>query len=123
MSVSRSADSLDRRLQRGPSAGATTCSLEDFLDRRRLCVLSEPSEQILLERHAGGRGSASERGVDIIGNVFDLDARHNRTLAPIWRQNMKIDAIAGTWSWPMRLRHDQSSFAIVATAAESERTV
>ena len=95
MSVSFSADGLDRGLQRGPSAGATTSSLEDFLDRRRLCVLSEPREQILLERHAGGRGSASERGVDVIGNVFDLDARHNGMLAPIWCQDMKIGAIAG----------------------------
>lgn len=49
-------------------------------------VLDEAAEQVLLERHSLGRGSTSECCMDIVGDVFDLDARHDGSL-PGWRQH------------------------------------
>jgi hypothetical protein len=59
-------------------------------------ILNEATKQVLLERHSRGCGSMSEGGVDVVGDIFDLDARHAcrvSAVAPLWRHRDRISAI------------------------------
>lgn len=51
-------------------------------------VVDEPLEEILLEGLARSRRSVSQGGVHVVGNVFDLNARHEPNVAPLWRSPM-----------------------------------
>lgn len=45
--------------------------------------LDEAGQEILLERLAGYSGTTSERGMNVVGYVLDLDARHSSIVAPL----------------------------------------
>jgi hypothetical protein len=51
-------------------------------------VLDEVVQQVFLQGLAGQRSAAPERGMDVLGYVFDLDARHGAKVAPFWRQSI-----------------------------------
>ena len=50
--------------------------------------LDEAVQEVFLQRLAGQRGAAPQRGMDVLGYVFDLDARHGARVAPFWRYNI-----------------------------------
>jgi hypothetical protein len=62
-----------------------TGSGQDLLQRRRSGILLQPSEEVLLQGLAGPGRALAQDGVDVIGNVLDLDAGHAARLAPNWR--------------------------------------
>jgi len=60
-------------------------SVEHFFQRERSCLPAQVGPQILLKRHSCISSSSTQRGVDVVGNVFHLDAGHADTLTPEWR--------------------------------------
>ena len=60
-----------------------------------MCFLDEVVQQVLLQRLAGQPSATPERGMNVLGYVFDLDARHLATVAPLWRHNIYFGAEAG----------------------------
>lgn len=63
------------------ASGPTTRSAQDLVDRGGTGVIDKTGQEILLQRHPSGRGSGSQGGMDLGGNIFDLDTRHRLTLA------------------------------------------
>jgi hypothetical protein len=51
-------------------------ALEDFVERGGARLLHEPGQEVLLERLAGCTGASPQDGVDVLGDVFYLDAGH-----------------------------------------------
>lgn len=67
-------------------------AVEDLVERRGQRVVRKPIEEVVLQRFAVERRSASKRGVHMVRNVLDLDAGHAYRLAPKWHHNIHIGA-------------------------------
>ena len=64
------------------STGAILDACERLLHRGCRGVIAQSGQQVLLEGLPGCRGATPQDGMDILGDVFDLNARHGTTLAP-----------------------------------------
>ena len=63
-------------------------ALEHLCKGWSLGVVAQPGEQVLLQRLTCGRCAAPQHGMDYLGYIFDLNARHQDSVAPSWRQNL-----------------------------------
>jgi hypothetical protein len=103
--VTVSPDGLDGRFEAGTATGPPSGPVEDFIQRRRASLLYQAGHQVLLQGLSCRRRPLPENGVDVFRHVFDLNAGHDRSIAPNQRQNMQIGATS-TWARAFSRRPD-----------------
>jgi hypothetical protein len=51
-------------------------ALEDFIERGSASLVHESGKEVLLERLTGSASPSPQDGVDILGDILDLNTRH-----------------------------------------------
>jgi hypothetical protein len=96
-------------------------AFEDFVERRSASLVHEPGQEVLLEGLAGSAGPSPQDGVDVLGDILDLDAGHAVSVAPLWRLYMQSACKQGQDA--LTLGEPAGSVAIAATALRKPASV